>query len=101
MFSQMIYYWRLIWSIRTAGYTSVNFPFGFVQVCLVTMLSFRKILFSIIYSYQPTKAQALLSVVSHGFGGIKLLVLVMHRMMFFQIYLWQLLWIYVMILMGK
>ncbi len=54
-----------------------------------------------IYSYQPTKGQALLLVDFHGFDGIKLLVLVMYRMKLFQMYSWQLLWIYVMMMESK
>jgi hypothetical protein len=97
----MIPSWRQVWHTRTGGITDINFPFGFVQVRLVTLLSFGKILFLIIYSYQPTIEQALLLADFHGFDGIKLLVLVMYRMMSFRIYSWQLLWIYVMMMEGK
>ncbi len=36
----------------------------------------------------------------HGFDGVKHLMWVMFQIMLFQKYLWLLLWIYVMILMG-
>ncbi len=97
----MIESWRQVWHTRTGGITDINFPFGFVQVRLVTLLSFGRIYFFIMYSYQLTKEQALLSVDFHGFGGIKLLVLVMYRMLSFQMYSWQLLWIYVMMMESK
>jgi hypothetical protein len=40
-------------------------------------------------------------VLTHGFDGIKRLMLVMFQTMLFQKSSWLLLWIYVMILMGQ
>jgi len=51
-----------------------------------------------IYSYQQLQIIANLLEVSHGFAGIRHLMLVMFQIMLFQMYLWLLLWIYVMIL---
>jgi len=96
----MIQYWRLVWNIRTGGITDPNFPFGFVQVYLLIRIFFEKnkLFFC---SYQQMTKAVIISVVSHGFDGIKLLMLVMYRMMLFQMYLWQLLWIYVMMMESK
>ncbi len=38
-FSKMIDYWRQIWNQRTDGNTDIQFPFGFVQVCLINCRS--------------------------------------------------------------
>jgi hypothetical protein len=97
----MIQYWRQVWNTRTGGTTDPNFPFGFVQVCLVIKLSLKNICFMIIFSYQQMKDRVLLSVVFHGFDGIKLLMLVMYQIMLFQMYLWQRQWIYVMMMESK
>lgn len=97
----MIEYWRRVWNTRTGGITDPNFPFGFVQVCLLIKFTSKKIHFMIIYSYQQMKDQVMLSVVFHGFVGIKLLVLVMYQILLFQMYLWQLQWIYVMMMESK
>ncbi len=34
-FSKMIQYWRQTWNERTNGITSLQFPFGFVQVSFI------------------------------------------------------------------
>jgi hypothetical protein len=34
-FAKMIEYWRQIWNERTNGITDIQFPFGFVQVCVI------------------------------------------------------------------
>jgi hypothetical protein len=96
----MIEYWRQIWNERTFENTDIQFPFGFVQV------SFNKLIITNLsinygYSYQqlPTIVQQLEDF--HGFDGIKHLILVMFQIMSFQMYLWLLLWIYVMIQISK
>jgi hypothetical protein len=92
----MIEYWRQIWNQRTNGNTDIQFPFGFVQVRLTIIIQ----LIYLLYSYQQLRIIVHMLEDFHGFDGIKHLMLVMYQIMLFQKYLWLLLWIYVMILMG-
>jgi hypothetical protein len=102
-FSKMIHYWRQIWNQRTNGITDIQFPFGFVQVSFTEgyekFHSYIEIFH--VYSYRQIRKMVQKLAVSHGFGGTKHLMLAMFQIVLFQKSLWLLLWIYVMILMGR
>jgi hypothetical protein len=102
----MIHYWRQIWNQRTNGITDIQFPFGFVQVSFPVdhykylTIQTDKTNVCVIYSYPQIGMILRELAVSHGFDGIKHLMLVMFRTMSFQKSSWLSLSIYVMILMG-
>ena len=37
-FAKMIESWRQTWNERTNGITDIQFPFGFVQVCIILLI---------------------------------------------------------------
>ena len=86
-FAKMIEAWRNVWHTRTQSITDPNFPFGFVQVKKFFLMNRSITVF--LSSYQRLMQQVRESEASHGFVGIKHLMLVLYQIMLYQMYSWQ------------
>jgi magnesium-transporting ATPase (P-type) len=93
-FSKLIEYWRSTWYQRTNSNTDPNFPFGFVQVKVFQLII--SIFYCFSFSYQRELEILMSREDFHGFVGIKHLMLDMCQTILYQMFLWLLQWIYLM-----
>ncbi len=98
-FSKLIEYWRSTWYGRTNSSTDLRFPFGFVQVTLFIFTNF--IFCCILFSYQQELEMRRSLEDFHGFVGIKRSMLDLYQIMLYQMFLWLLQWIFVMMMHRK